>query len=132
MRPNGLPRGGTSLLSLCAVCCALERSDMQHINVKIFAREAAIDLADAIPVFHRWIQESVAEELLVDVADYRHVPEGPGVLLVAHEAIYSLDQADGRLGLLYNRKSALNGDDQSRLRQAFGAALAACQRLEEE
>jgi hypothetical protein len=105
---------------------------MQHINVKIFAREAAIDLADAIPVFHRWIQESVGEELLVDVADYRHVPEGPGVLLVAHEAIYSLDQAEGRLGLLYNRKSVLNGDDQSRLRQAFGAALSACQRLEEE
>jgi hypothetical protein len=104
---------------------------MQHINVKIFAQEADIDLADAIPVFHRWIQDGVSEELLVDVADYQHVPEGPGIMLIAHEANYSLDQAEGRLGLLYNRKSVLDGDTQSNLRQAFRAAMAACRRLEE-
>jgi hypothetical protein len=105
---------------------------VQHVNVKIFAREADIDLADAIPVFHRWIQEGLREEMLVDVADYRHVPDGPGVLLVAHEAIYSLDLAEGRLGLLYNRKGALDGDAQANLRQAFAAALSACRLLEEE
>jgi hypothetical protein len=104
---------------------------VQHVNVKIFAREAAIDLADAIPVFHRWIQEQAREEMLVDVADYRHVPDGPGVLLVAHEANYSLDLAEGRLGLLYNRKAALEGDAQAKLLQAFGAALGACRLLEE-
>ena len=73
-------------------------SIVEHVQVKIFAREpAAIDLADAIPVFHRWIQEQVSEELLVDVADYRHVPDGPGVMLIAHEANYSLDSACRRL-----------------------------------
>ena len=82
---------------------------VQHVNVKIFAREAAINLADATPVFHRWIQERVCEEVLIDVADYRHVPDGPGVLLIAHEANYSLDMAEGRLGLLYNRKAAVGG-----------------------
>jgi hypothetical protein len=118
--------------------------------VKIFAREAAggradsggrpigsapaidINLADAIPVFHRWIQDRVRDELLIDVADYRHVHHGPGVLLVAHEANYSLDQADGRLGLLYARKSGVEGDTQAKLRQAFGAALSACRTLEQE
>jgi hypothetical protein len=105
---------------------------VQHVNVKIFTRQADIDLADAIPVFHRWIQESLREEMLVDVADYRHVPDGPGVLLVAHEAIYGLDLADGRLGLLYNRKDALDGDAQANLRQAFAAALSACALLEAE
>jgi len=50
--------------------------------VKIFVHEpTSIDLADAIPVFHRWIQEAVLNELVIDVADYRHVPAGPGVML---------------------------------------------------
>jgi hypothetical protein len=107
--------------------------NVQHINVKIFAREpVAIDLADAIPVFHGWIQDRVCEELLVDVADYRHVPAGPGVVLVAHEANYSLDYAGNRLGLLYNRKSILDGDTQQKLRYAFHRALLACRRLEQE
>ncbi len=106
---------------------------VQHINVKIFARQSSgVDLAGAITVFHRWIQNRVGEELLIDVADYRHVPAGPGVVLVAHEANYSLDQAGNRLGLLYNRKSPRDGSPQDNLLQAFYAALVACRRLEEE
>ena len=101
---------------------------VQHVKVKIFAAEAAIDLADAIPVFHRWIQNRVCDELLVDVADYRHVPDGPGVMLIGHEAFYSLD----RTGLVYDRRAPLDGDAQANLRQAFEAALAACRRLEQE
>ena len=79
--------------------------DLQHLNVKIFTSRNAFDLAEAIPVFQRWIQDSVCEELLIDVADYRHVPGGPGVLLAAHEAHYSLDTG----GLLYNRKAVVEG-----------------------
>lgn len=107
--------------------------NLQHVNVKIFAEELTpIDLADAVPVFHRWIQENVCEELLVDVADYRHVPAGPGILLVAHEANYSLDCAFNRLGLLYSRKAVVDGDTHRKLDQAFRAALEACLRLEQE
>lgn len=107
--------------------------EVQHVNVKIFARQpAAIDLAAAIPVFHRWIQDSAVEELLIDVADYRHVPGGPGVILVGFEANYSLDWTGNRLGLLYNRKKADPGTAQDKLRQAWDAATAACRRLERE
>lgn len=102
--------------------------NIDHLNVKISAAGNPIDLGDAIPVFQRWIQDSVCEELLVDVADYRHVPGGPGVLLVAHEANYSLDQS----GLLYNRKAVVEGGTQDKLLQAFFAALEACRRLEED
>lgn len=102
--------------------------DLQHLNVRIFASENTADLGDAIPVFQRWIQDAVCEELLIDVADYRHVPAGPGVLLVAHEANYSLDPQ----GLLYNRKAVVEGSNQDRLLQAFFAALEACRRLEED
>jgi hypothetical protein len=105
---------------------------IQHVRVKVFAREsAAIDLGDAIPVFHRWIQEHVCPEMLIDVADYRHVPNGPGVMLIGHEANYSLDMNKGRLGLLYSRKQA-GGGAQENLEQAYEAAMAACSRLEQE
>jgi hypothetical protein len=107
--------------------------EVQHANIKIFALEPAPDdLSAAIPVFHRWIQNNVTGDMLIDVADYRHVPEGPGVMLVAHEAHYALDNTDGRLGLLYNRRVAESGDTRTKLRQAHDAALAACTRLAEE
>ncbi len=110
-----------------------ELHPVQHVKVKIFAREpVSIDLADAIPVFHSWIQDRVCEELLIDVADYRHVAAGPGVMLIAHEANYSLDNTDNRLGLLYNRKSVLTGSAQENLQQAYQAAVRACRRLEQE
>ncbi len=104
-----------------------------HINVKIFALEPTPeDLAGAIPVFHRWIQQNAAPELLIDVADYRHVPAGPGVILVGLEANYSLDLTENRLGLLYNRKKPVAGSLEDKLRQAYEAASAACRRLEQE
>ena len=108
---------------------------LQHVNVKFPAVEAsagAVDLAQAIPVFHRWIQQQALPGLLIDVADYRHVPEGPGVVLVAHEAIYGLDQGGGRLGLLYNRRTRLDAAPGEALAQAFRAALTACRKLEQE
>lgn len=101
--------------------------DLQHLNVKIFTTRNDIDLGGAIPVFQRWIQDAVCEELLIDVADYRHVPNGPGVLLAAHEANYTFD---GR-SLVYHRKAVIEGANQDKLLQAFFAALEACRRLEQ-
>jgi hypothetical protein len=103
---------------------------MQHVNIKIFADRADIRLEDAIPVFHQWIQDSIVPELLIDVADYKHVPDGPGVMLIGYEADYSLDETGGRLGLLYNRKAAVAGDAQAALRQAFDSARSAAHLLE--
>src|SRR6185312_15315733 len=85
-----------------------------------------------VPVFHRWIQEKPLEELLLDVADYRHVFNGPGVVLIGHQANYSLDNTEGELGVLYNRKTPLDGTNQDRLKQAARAALNAYQKLTAE
>jgi len=104
---------------------------VQHLNVKIFAREPLIiDLGEAIPIFHSWIQRNALEGMLIDVADYRHVPAGPGVMLIGHDANYSLDNRADRLGLLYNRKTPLEGSTREKLLQAFQAAAAACERLQ--
>ena len=106
---------------------------LQHVNVKLLASDpAGVDLEPLIPIFHGWIRDRVFEELLLDVADYRHVPEGPGVMVIGHQADYSVDNTDGRLGVRYNRKAPLDGTNQDRLKQAGRAALSAFQRLESE
>jgi hypothetical protein len=86
-----------------------------------------------VPVLHSWIQNhAVAEHMLVDVSDYGHVHNGPGTLLVSHEANFYLDRIDGRLGLTYARKQAAPGAFVDRLRQTITAALEACVRLEDD
>jgi hypothetical protein len=108
-------------------------TNLQHINVKLLLKDSQdVDLDPLIPVFHNWIQEQVCDELLLDVADYRHVHGGPGVVLIGHEADYSVDNTDNRLGVRYNRKATLDGGNQDRLAQAALAALTACQRLQED
>jgi hypothetical protein len=105
--------------------------ELQKINVKFFVQEAeGIALTDFIDVFHSWIQASDGD--YHDVADYSHVQEGPGILLVAHEGNISMDNTKGRLGLLYNRKQSLWGSNGERLRTAFRSALEYCCKIEEE
>ena len=107
--------------------------EMQHVYVKLFVRNPEeVDLEPLIPIFHGWIQNQIGEGLLLDIADYRHVNAGPGVVLIGHEGNYSVDNTDDRLGVRYNRKAALDGSNQDRLKQAARAALTACQRLEAE
>lgn len=71
-------------------------------------------------------------ELLIDVADYSHVPAGPGVMVIGHEANYSVDNRGNRLGLLYNRLAAIEGSTRDRIKQAYDAALSAARKLEQE
>ncbi|MEM7130180.1 MAG: hypothetical protein AAF702_27870 [Chloroflexota bacterium] len=90
------------------------------------------DIASIIPVFHRWIQERTLPGLLIDVADYKHVPNGPGILLIGDEGDYSLDQADGRLSLVYDRKRATGNDLSESIRILFESVQAARHALEAE
>ena len=107
--------------------------EFQHVNVKLFVKDPEkVDLEALVPVFHGWIQNQSPGDLLLDVADYRHVPSGPGVVLIGHDGNHSLDNAGGRLGVRYNRKAPLEGTNFERLVQAMQAALVTCQRLESE
>jgi hypothetical protein len=104
------------------------------ISVKFYA-DSGTDLGahDFVPVLHSWIQnQAVADHMLVDVSDYGHVHNGPGTLLVSHEANFYLDRIDGRLGLTYARKQPASGGFVERLRQAITAALEACIRIEDD
>jgi hypothetical protein len=85
---------------------------------------------DFILFFHRVIQESLLSETCIDVTDYSHVPNGPGVMLICHEAHYSMDHGGGRLGLKCATKRGGSGDAAARLRRVMQKTLQACAAME--
>ena len=87
---------------------------------------------DILPIFQRWIQEHTVEGMLIDVIDYKHVPDGPGIVLIADEADYAYDSGYGELGLHYVRKRELPADFGSALKLVFHCALLGAQALEAE
>ncbi len=77
-----------------------------RLSVRLDAVDEIRDLEPAIDVFHRFIQQGLVEGLILDVADYRHVQQGPGVLLVGHDIDYGISHT----GLTVTRKRS-SGDD---------------------
>jgi hypothetical protein len=108
--------------------------ELQRFGLKLFAADGTVARPrEFVPVFHRWIQsQSIGNQLLIDVADYAHVPNGPGVLLVAHEGNFSIDLGAGRMGLAYNRKTPASGELLERLCAVTRTLLEACRQLEDE
>jgi len=102
----------------------------EKLQIKFFARSAAhFELESIVPVFHRFIREHAFDELLIDVADYKHVKNGPGIVLIGDANDYYLDQGEGRSGLMFSRKRHGAGPE-GRLREGFARALRACSLLE--
>ena len=64
---------------------------------EVDAEEA--DLEQIVELFHQWVADQSMPEMLIDIADYRHVPDGPGSVLVGLESDYAIDHAGGRYGL---------------------------------
>lgn len=106
----------------------------KRVQVKLYAQDPSrVELDRFVPVFHRWIRDGVIDdELMIDVADYTHVHDGPGILLVGHGSDYFVDEGEGRPGLLYSRKRGFEGDGPERLADAFRRTLRAAQLLEQD
>ncbi len=106
---------------------------IHRLSIKIFARQSDFDQEPLIGIFHRWIRDKrLGEVVYIDVADYRHVSGGPGVMLINHDAHYSLDTGNDKLGLVYARKRDPLGDIREKLQSGFGAVLGAALALEGE
>ena len=102
--------------------------DLHKFGFKFFAASGEqIDVLKLIPIYHRWIQQDLLEDLLIDVADYSHVPGGPGVMLIAHEGNYALDESGHERGVLYYSKHRLTGELPERLARVARKALKAAQ-----
>jgi hypothetical protein len=104
------------------------------LQVKYFLQTngSALELHPFIPVFHGWIRNRTLDELMIDVVDYAHVPNGPGVALIGHGSDYYLDVGEGRPGLLYSRKRQGPNEFSALLRDAFSRALKACRLIEQD
>src|SRR4030095_16691045 len=105
--------------------------EWQKLNVKIFAEPPhRAALADFIDVFHGWIPAT--DGIYHDVADYTHMQDGAGVLLVADDANVSIDESENRRGLLFSQKRPLKGSNHEKLVTVVRAALENWRRREEE
>ncbi len=106
---------------------------LQRLSVKYYLdRPEGFEPESLIPVFHGWIQQKKLEGLLIDVADYTHVHHGPGLMIVAHEGHYRLEDTDGRLGMEWAAKRGLDAPLGDRITDAFRKTLLACLVLESE
>ncbi len=80
-------------------------NSLERYKLTIFADPiSAVSAKAIIPVFHKWIREQSIDELLIDVADYTHLPTGPNALLVGHEANLAIERNVDCVGLCYIRK----------------------------
>jgi hypothetical protein len=107
---------------------------VHRLGVKFFAADPSSVRLDAfIPIFHGWIQkQNLTGHLLIDVHDYSHTHQGPGILLVAHEGNFSIDMGDGRPGLIYYRKTPTALSPIEHLTAIFRSALQASRFLERD
>ena len=99
--------------------------NLQKFGIKFYLKnEKSFSSKNYIPLFHGWIQDkSIFDHLLIDVADYSHVIDGPGVMLIAHEGHFSLDQEGMLPGMMYMRKMNLEGDFSERFSKVFSIAV---------
>jgi hypothetical protein len=104
----------------------------ERLQLKLYLEPSAhFELEALIPVFHRFIRDQVLKELLIDVVDYSHVPNGPGVVLIGHGADFYVGALDGAYGLVYSRKRGGPGPD-GRLEDALRRLINAARLLEQE
>ncbi len=106
--------------------------DLQRIQIKIAADSpAGLSLDPFITIFGRWRNEKHPADW-VDLADYAHLPRGPGIVLVGQRCSVAFDLADPGPGILYTARKGLSGSHAERLCSAFEWCLNLSKRLSAE
>jgi hypothetical protein len=110
--------------------------DLQRIQVKLLSNApASLDLNPFIEIFGRWRADRNHPAGWVDLADYAHVPRGPGIVLVGFNANFSFDMtADSNgtgetPGILYFTKKGLSGSHLERIAASLRSCLDLSKRL---
>ena len=105
--------------------------DIQKFGIKLFFQQnGSYPYRNFIPELHRWIQkDSVPDHMLIDVVDYSHISDGPGIILVAHEGHFSLDQENYNPGILYMRKTDIRGSFENRFNKVLSTTILVAQLL---
>jgi len=104
----------------------------ERLQLKLYLEPSEhFEVEALIPVFHRFIRDQVLKDLVIDVVDYSHVPDGPGVVLIGHAADYYVGELDGAFGLVFSRKRGGPGSD-ARLEDALRRLINVARLLEQE
>jgi len=104
----------------------------QRLQIKLYTKNNSTLPKDVlIDRFHSWIQNDLLEEIPIDVADYSHVSDGPGILLITHEADYAFDEVGGA-GLRYVRKKQVPDTLEHAIVQGLEQVFNAARRLEQD
>lgn len=109
---------------------------LYRVCVKIYAPEpeglAGGDAATFVPILHEWFREDSLGLVMIDVADYAHAPDSPGIMLVTYETSFALDRSDGAFGLFAQRRTSFDGDATAAVAETIRQALVVAEKLEND
>lgn len=104
--------------------------DLQRISVKILTDAPPdLNLDPFLSIFSRWRTETEHPARWMDLADYAHMPRGPGIVLIGHMCNFSFDLGSAAPGILYVTKKGLEGALEDRIRSVLRDCFAMSRRL---
>jgi len=91
--------------------------DLQRVSLKILTdAPVTLNLDPFLVIFSRWRTDANHPAQWVDLADYAHMPRGPGIILIGHRCNFSFDLGTAAPGIQYLSKQGLEGSSEDRLR----------------
>jgi len=106
---------------------------IESINFKVHSKIQPEGLEQFLPVFYDWIRLELLEGLFIDVADYSHVPGGPGVLLIGDRIHLAVEfGAENRFGISFQDKRQGDKANPDRIEAAIRKILRASLALEQD
>ncbi|MYB53392.1 MAG: hypothetical protein F4X77_14525 [Acidobacteriia bacterium] len=98
--------------------------DLQRIDVKLLLDcPPDPDLDQFLVIFDRWRKADDHPADWVDLADYAHMPGGPGILIAGKRDTFSVNLNPPGPGLLTSVRRGLEGSLEDRFREALRRAL---------
>lgn len=105
-----------------------------EVSIKLFVDdESVVRPLELIGVFQGWIKDgALDDEVAIDVANYEHVPKGPGIVIICDKAHFYFDVRDDRWGMRYRGRRAARATGEEAIARAFRSALHAASLLESD
>jgi hypothetical protein len=98
--------------------------NLQRVHLKVFTdAPETFSLDPFLDIFARWREDKTHPCAWLDLADYAHVENGPGIMLIGQRGNLSMDLAAPGPGILYANKKDLGAGDADRIAETFRRAL---------